>query len=168
MPSDTVTTLYKTVILHSQVAYSSDNQYNIWKHNVAFYFMTLRGYHWSGKTSCLHDQVWHVNGSIKGKVVPVHTMKIYKGSKGSAPLILNLGTTRTRAVNFTPWPIYPRGKNASTHWIGGWVGHSASLNVLDKRKISWPSQDSNPRLSSPQLSHYTSKRSIFFQNSDIH
>jgi hypothetical protein len=29
---------------------------------------------------------------IKGKVVPVHTMKAYRGSRGITPLILNLGT----------------------------------------------------------------------------
>jgi hypothetical protein len=28
----------------------------------------------------------------KGKIVPVHTTKAYKGTRGIAPLILNLGT----------------------------------------------------------------------------
>ena len=28
----------------------------------------------------------------EGKVVPVHTMTTYRGSRGIAPLILNLGT----------------------------------------------------------------------------
>jgi hypothetical protein len=30
--------------------------------------------------------------NIKGKVVPIHTMKAYRGSRGTTPLILNLGT----------------------------------------------------------------------------
>ena len=31
-------------------------------------------------------------GKVKGKAVPVHTMKAYRGSRGIAPFILNLGT----------------------------------------------------------------------------
>lgn len=38
----------------------------------------------------------------------------------------------------------------------GWVGPGVGLDVLQKRKISWPYQDSNPRLSSlwPSLETY--------------
>jgi len=41
------------------------------------------------------------------------------------------------------------GKNSDTYWTGGWVGLRAGLDVLEKRKISWSSQDSNLGLSSP-------------------
>jgi hypothetical protein len=32
---------------------------------------------------------------IKGKAVPVHAMRAYKGNRGAAPLILNLSTKHT-------------------------------------------------------------------------
>ena len=44
--------------------------------------------------------------------------------------------------NEEPW--YPQRE--------GWVG-KASLDILEKRKISCPCWDSNPKLSSPQHSH---------------
>ena len=34
-------------------------------------------------------------------------MKVRRGSRGTAPLILNLGTRGISVVNFTPRPIYP-------------------------------------------------------------
>jgi hypothetical protein len=52
-----------------------------------------------------------------------------------------------------------------THWIGGWVGLSAGLDVVLKRKIRSPRRESNPnhpivqplatlyRLSYPSSSH---------------
>jgi len=46
----------------------------------------------------------------KGKVVPVHAMKIYRRSRGIAPLILNLGTRLRWVVNFTPQPLQPQGR----------------------------------------------------------
>jgi hypothetical protein len=42
----------------------------------------------------------------KGKV-PVHAMKAYRGSRGIAPLSLNLGTRRKWVVNFMPRLLYP-------------------------------------------------------------
>jgi hypothetical protein len=39
-------------------------------------------------------------------------MKAYRGSRGTAPLILNLGTRWRWVVNFTPRPLYPR----KEHW----------------------------------------------------
>jgi len=38
-------------------------------------------------------------------------MKTQKGSRGIAPLILNLSTTQEGAVNFFPKLLYPQGKN---------------------------------------------------------
>jgi hypothetical protein len=35
-------------------------------------------------------------------------MKAYKGSRVTAPLILNLGTTWSWVANFTPWPLSPQ------------------------------------------------------------
>jgi hypothetical protein len=38
----------------------------------------------------------------------------------------------------------PRKRAPSTHWIGGWVGPRAGLDMVLKRKIPSPHQESNP------------------------
>jgi len=38
-------------------------------------------------------------------------------------------------VSFTHRPLYPRERTRGTHWIGGWVGPSAGLDTVVKRKI---------------------------------
>jgi hypothetical protein len=35
-------------------------------------------------------------------------------------------------VNFAPQPLYPRGKFLGTHGIGGWLGHRAGLDDVEK------------------------------------
>jgi hypothetical protein len=40
-----------------------------------------------------------------------HAMRTYWGSGGIAPCILDLGTRWRWEVSFTPWPLYPHGKN---------------------------------------------------------
>jgi hypothetical protein len=42
--------------------------------------------------------------------------------------------------HFTPREIAP-----GTHWIGGWVGPRAVLDMVVKRKILSPHWESNPR-----------------------
>jgi hypothetical protein len=43
-----------------------------------------------------------------------------------------------------PSPLTPRERALGTHWIGGWVGPRASLDMVLKRKIPKPHQDLNP------------------------
>jgi hypothetical protein len=62
-------------------------------------------------------------------------MKTYWGSGGIAPRILDLSTRWRWVVSFTPRPLYPRGREPGTHWIGGWVGPRAVLDAAVKRKI---------------------------------
>jgi hypothetical protein len=38
-----------------------------------------------------------------------------------------------------------RERAPGTHWMGGWVGTRAALDVVVKRKILSPCQESNPR-----------------------
>jgi hypothetical protein len=60
-----------------------------------------------GRFSSLHgtsDLLGKVK--VKGKVFPVHAMRVYRGSRGIAPTILNLGTRWRWVVNFTPRPLY--------------------------------------------------------------
>jgi hypothetical protein len=45
----------------------------------------------------------------------------------------------------------PPAKAPDTHWIGGWVGPRAVLEVVVKRKIPSPRQESNPRTPIVQL-----------------
>lgn len=40
---------------------------------------------------------------VKGKIIPVHTVKGFVGSKGIDPLFLNLSTSWGWLVNFTCW-----------------------------------------------------------------
>jgi len=43
----------------------------------------------------------------EGEVVPDHSVKVYRGSRGIAPLICNLGTRWRRVVNFVPLSFHP-------------------------------------------------------------
>jgi hypothetical protein len=65
----------------------------------------------------------------KGKVVPVHTMKAYRRSRGMAPFILHLGARWRRVVNFTPKATLPPSLNPDTDWTGGWVDLRTALDV---------------------------------------
>jgi hypothetical protein len=47
---------------------------------------------------------------------------------------LDLGTSWRWVVNFTPRPLYPRGKSPWYLWIGGWVNVRAGLDDFEKRK----------------------------------
>jgi hypothetical protein len=44
-----------------------------------------------------------------------------------------------------PAALLPRKEPPATHWIGGWVGPRAVLDVVVKRKIPSPHRESNPR-----------------------
>ena len=41
----------------------------------------------------------------KGKAVPVYSIKAYRGNKGAAPLMLNLGTVWRWEVNLATQPL---------------------------------------------------------------
>jgi hypothetical protein len=48
---------------------------------------------------------------------------------------LDLGTSWTWVVSFTPRQLYPGERAPGTHWIGGWVGPRTSLDDAEKRKF---------------------------------
>jgi hypothetical protein len=83
----------------------------------------------------------------KSEVVPVYAVKAYRGSGCGAPLILNFGEGWRWVVN----SALPSGENPDTHWLGGWVGPGAGLDIFEKRKISCPSRDSNHELPTSYL-----------------
>jgi hypothetical protein len=70
-------------------------------------------------------------------------MKAYWESGGIAPLVL------TSALDGGEWSasrlgrFTPRERSPSTHWIGGWVGSRAVLDVVVKRKIPSHCWESN-------------------------
>jgi len=47
-----------------------------------------------------------VRNKVKGKVVPVHVIKAYRGSRGIAPFILNLDTHGVKWLTSCPQPFY--------------------------------------------------------------
>jgi hypothetical protein len=49
----------------------------------------------------------YLQHTVKGRAVPVHTIKAYGGIRGIAPFILDLSITWRFVVQFTPWPLYP-------------------------------------------------------------
>jgi len=59
-------------------------------------------------------------------------MKVYWGSGGITPRILDLGTRWRWVVSFTPQPPYSREREPGTHWIRGWVGPTAVLAAVVK------------------------------------
>jgi hypothetical protein len=71
-------------------------------------------------------------------------MKVYWGSAGIAPRILDLGNRWRWVVSFTLRPLYPQERTPGTSWIGGWVGPGAGLYAVVKRKIPSPCRDSKP------------------------
>jgi hypothetical protein len=54
-------------------------------------------------------------------IFPVQAVKEHRRIGGIAPLFLKLGTRWKLVVNFTPWPLLPRGENTGILW-GGWLG----------------------------------------------
>jgi hypothetical protein len=65
--------------------------------------------------------------SQKVKIFPLPAMKTYRGSRGIAPLFLNLGCRCRWVVNFTLQPLFPRKELNSVECQ---MGHRASLDVL--------------------------------------
>jgi hypothetical protein len=46
-------------------------------------------------------------------------------------------------------PVSP-GKNPGTRWVGDWLGPRAGLNVLEKRKISYPYRPARSVVTTPK------------------
>ena len=81
-------------------------------------------------------------------------MKAYRGSRTWAPLIRNLGHVDMNGEHQGP-TTFPREKNQSIYWIGGWMDPRACLKGSEKRNISCPCQDSKSGPSSPLPNSYT-------------
>jgi hypothetical protein len=79
---------------------------------------------------------------VKGKVVLFltehHAMKVYWGSGGIAPRILDLSTRWRRVISFTPRPLYPLGKNPRYSLVGRLGGPQSRSGRGDEEKNSQP------------------------------
>jgi hypothetical protein len=85
----------------------------------------------------------------------------YWGSGGVVPRNLDLDTRWRWFFSFTSHRFTLPVRGSSAHWIGGWVGSSAGLNGVAKRKISsLPLPGIEPRSSIPSLSHCTNLATV--------
>jgi len=75
------------------------------------------------KDTILHTQ-------CKSNVVSVYGIKSYRGSRGTAPLILNPCTRQRWAVSFKPRTFYAGETRLRCHWIGCCGSPTASLYVF--------------------------------------
>jgi len=75
-------------------------------------------------------------------------MKTQGRSIGLAPLTLNLGTRGGTVVIPHHIQSIHAEQDKGDHRTGDWVSYRPDMNVLDKRKNSFPYWESNPRSSS--------------------
>jgi len=83
----------------------------------------------------IHFSQTQWNVYVRRKVVSILPMKAHRGSRGKAPLTLNLGVKWKWEVNFITWPLHSLGKSLGNHWTVGKVGPRAYLDVIEERKI---------------------------------
>jgi hypothetical protein len=84
--------------------------------------------------------------ALKGisEVVPVHTMKVYSGSRGITTLILNLSTRWMWVVNFTHRPLFHRERTvmSSIEYEAWWT--SRTVWMVWRREQLCPCRKSLP------------------------
>jgi hypothetical protein len=62
-------------------------------------------------------------------------MKAYGGVDVQSHIFLTLALTGGEWSASHPCRFNPGERAPGTHWIGGWVGHRAGLNNVEKRKF---------------------------------
>jgi len=92
----------------------------------------------------------------KGKVRLKLSLCMSWGHTGVVAVELHsfFSTRRMRASQ----PLYDQERVPCSRWIRGCVGFSIPLDSVEKRQISCPCRNSNPRSSSPQPRHYNVRR----------
>jgi len=71
-------------------------------------------------------------------------MKANSGSRGIVPLILNPSIRCRCVVNLMLRPLYTQERDLCTPLTGGWVGPTASLKTLERRKYLLPVGSQTP------------------------
>jgi hypothetical protein len=64
----------------------------------------------------------------KSKIVLLRSTTAYRRSRGTAPLILNIGYRSERSASHPDH--FSSRKTAGTHWKEGWVGPTAAMDVF--------------------------------------
>jgi hypothetical protein len=103
----------------------------------------------------LHDVTSHKIIKIKSKVFPVYAMKVYIGSRGAAPLILNFATKCVWMVNFKAPVTLTPGKHLRYPLHDRWDGPQRGVIDTENIKHSCQCWNSNTRSSSQQPSYST-------------
>lgn len=75
----------------------------------------------------------------------VHHKDVWR-SKYRDPHIFNLSTRQRLGISLMPLLLYAWGKAPNTHFPGGWADPRASLDDVQKRKLSCPYWESNHTL----------------------
>jgi hypothetical protein len=93
---------------------TSAHQSNVWHPAHTTHHIAI---HWSHRssqsfhcydTNTQHEHIIIPTPKVSGKAVPVHAMKAYRGSEGTALLIPNLGTVQRWVVCLMPQTLYPQ------------------------------------------------------------
>ena len=98
--------------------------------------VTARHFTQNGKINLSRDlplSIYRHELATDCTVTSVHSRKIYRDRRGTAPLILKLSTRCE--WNFIFRQFYRR-KKLKSQWIRGWVSPRECLGVLERRKIS--------------------------------
>jgi hypothetical protein len=85
----------------------------------------------------------------KGKVVPVLNWLStvpwrHMGEWRYSSTILDLGVRWRWMVSSTPRPLFPGKSPPGTHWIGGWLRPTGSLDAMGKSKKFYPAGNRTP------------------------
>ena len=92
------------------------------------------------------------NMSVKVKGLPVQATKAHRGSRGMAPITLNLGSRLRGRLN-VPAVLPPEKKNASTNEQDTWWTHQMVCRVVGDEKNLLPLPGIQPRTVQPVCSH---------------
>ena len=108
------------------------NRYSFSNHVLTFllWFRSLKVIHDNGY-QIFTFQIFTLNDKRKCKVVHVHTMQVYRESRGMAPLILSLNTRWSSVVQLR-WPL---NKNLGGLQRTGRFGEDRALTAAGNRKL---------------------------------
>jgi hypothetical protein len=73
-----------------------------------------------------------------------HAMKTYREWRYSSTHYLTSALDGGEWSASRPGRFTPRERAPATHWIGGWVGPRACLDMVSKIKVPKPLRESNP------------------------
>jgi hypothetical protein len=73
------------------------------------------------------------------------------GSGCIDPRFLDLGTSWSTVINFTPGQLYPVERAPGSNWIGGWMGPRTGLDDLKRKFLTLPGLELDISVVQPQI-----------------